>query len=164
MTVILRQQPLYDAHSCTVPLLALLYVCAQNVSTPSPTSLAVTCSTKYVSVAYGSRGTVAVLPLAFSEFNAKQEQSYMLSAHGGDITDLQFNPFNESQLATASSDGVVKVWNVDGSNIPQSTAAVKVEGNSGFIAMLSAKLMLCTLLTPASTIVPRSCFIQVSTW
>lgn len=44
---------------------------------------------------------------AFQRFDANIP---LIKGHNGSITDLSFSPFHESLLATASEDGLVKLW------------------------------------------------------
>jgi coronin-1B/1C/6 len=61
-------------------------------------------------------GAVGVIPLAQT---GKLATVTLISGHKGPVLDLDWNPFNDNLLATASEDCYVKIWNVPSTGIKE---------------------------------------------
>jgi coronin-1B/1C/6 len=71
----------------------------------------VAASPKFFAVALrGGAGKTAVIP--FSQTGKLPFDQPCLQGHAGDVTDIQFNPFNDNTLATASTDATIKLWSI----------------------------------------------------
>jgi len=61
-------------------------------------------------LAYKATATVAVFPAyGFKRFD---NNIFLIKGHQGNVTDCDFSPFNDTLLATASEDTLVKLWTV----------------------------------------------------
>jgi len=58
----------------------------------------------------GGGGAVAVLP--YAQTGKQPADMPVISGHSGQILDFDFNPFNDSLLATGSTDTTVKIWGI----------------------------------------------------
>ena len=61
---------------------------------------------------------MAVLPI--DDFGRKSKTMPLLHAHTDTVTDLEFSPFHDGILATASQDCLVKVWHIPEKGLEQS--------------------------------------------
>jgi hypothetical protein len=72
------------------------------------------CATNPKFLAYaidcGGGGAFQVIPnTKMGRLNATYPR---FDAHSGDILDIQFNPFNDNQIATCSDDTLIKIWDI----------------------------------------------------
>jgi WD40 repeat protein len=77
------------------------------------------CNPKYIAVSWfvGGGGAVGILD---AKTPSKLQETPLFTGHRGAVLDLDWNPFNDAILATASNDSTVKVWVVPESG-PQTT-------------------------------------------
>jgi len=62
--------------------------------------------------------SLAVLPI--EDFGRKSKTMPLLHAHTDTVTDLEFSPFHDGLLATASQDNLVKIWHIPENGLEQS--------------------------------------------
>ncbi len=74
----------------------------------------------YDSILLGA-GSVAVLPINAS---GRFSQFPLIAGHSGQISDFDFSPFDDYKLATGSSDGVVKLWDIQESDIQKADSRI----------------------------------------
>eukprot|EP00808_Paulinella_micropora_P017191 g5544.t1 len=99
------------------------------VSETSETTHGMAASAKWLAVPYGSPGSLAVLPVDFSE-HKRSDNPPLVVAHAIVLSDVKFNPFDDSSLATAAGDGSVKVWQLPAAGLSEnmSTPAAEFSG------------------------------------
>eukprot|EP01120_Amphizonella_sp_Union-15-10_P015472 TRINITY_DN7973_c0_g3_i1.p1 TRINITY_DN7973_c0_g3~~TRINITY_DN7973_c0_g3_i1.p1 ORF type:complete len:475 (+),score=127.33 TRINITY_DN7973_c0_g3_i1:48-1427(+) len=68
----------------------------------------------------GGGGAVGIIPLSKT---GRLSGVTLLSGHKGPVLDLDWNPFNDSILATASEDCLIKIWNVPTSGLKDTYTA-----------------------------------------
>lgn len=62
--------------------------------------------------------SIAVLPI--DDCGRKSKTMPLLHAHSDTVTDLHFSPFHDGLLATASQDGLVKIWHIPEGGLKES--------------------------------------------
>jgi coronin-1B/1C/6 len=66
----------------------------------------------------GGGGSVAVVPMA-TKGKLPQADMPLINGHKNAVLDLDFNPFNDYILATASEDSLVKIWSIPSEGLKQ---------------------------------------------
>eukprot|EP01114_Cavostelium_apophysatum_P008322 TRINITY_DN2072_c0_g1_i1.p1 TRINITY_DN2072_c0_g1~~TRINITY_DN2072_c0_g1_i1.p1 ORF type:complete len:931 (-),score=272.47 TRINITY_DN2072_c0_g1_i1:40-2832(-) len=68
-------------------------------------------SSKWIAISWMTNGTVGILSLEESG-KRKALDVPIVHAHSAPVTDLTFDPFDDSRLCTASDDAMIKLWSV----------------------------------------------------
>jgi len=91
----------------------------KGITEPPSTSFAITTSAKFIAAGYGSKGNIVVLPVAYEQYK-RTDAPHTISAHGGELTDLAFSPFDDGVLATSGKDNTLKIWNIPAEGLASS--------------------------------------------
>lgn len=94
----------------------------------------------------GGGGTVAVVPTA--SFGRLPRSMPLITGHSGAILDLDFNPFDESMLLTASEDSTVKLW-----QIPDEGLLENMRDALGVLEGHTKKVNLCSFNPTVASVV-----------
>ena len=92
----------------------------QSAGISAPDSNLVACNAKYFALAWkGGGGPFVVHPLTRTGKLERVVDKEVISTsvfngHSMPVQDLDFSPFHETVIATASEDSTVRVWNFDG--------------------------------------------------
>lgn len=79
----------------------------------------ITASAKFMAFPFEHNGSsLAVLPI--DDYGRKPKTMPLLHAHTDTVTDLEFSPFHDSLLATASQDSLVKIWHIPEEGLKES--------------------------------------------
>jgi coronin-1B/1C/6 len=72
----------------------------------------VTANTKYIGVIWDAGGGGAFCVLNQNKPGKLGPNLPLIVGHSADVLDIDFNPFNESLIASASEDGYAKIWQI----------------------------------------------------
>ncbi|KAF0690513.1 Aste57867_18103 [Aphanomyces stellatus] len=89
--------------------------CYLNV--PSDGNVLIANETHWATTVLGTGGPVMIQPL---DHRGKVENAHVINGHKSAVTDMEFHPFSERLLATASDDCVVQIWDLS-KETPEST-------------------------------------------
>ncbi|XP_071846975.1 coronin-7-like isoform X2 [Apostichopus japonicus] len=85
----------------------------------------------------GNGGNLAVFPV---DAKGRKDMSIpQLQAHSEFVTDFDFNPFDDFQLATCSQDGLIRIWDIpeEGLSTSLSTASLSLPQQDGPVEVIS---------------------------
>ena len=100
-----------------------------SLPAPSSTSSSIASSAIFFATPHGSKGSLAVLPIDYTQWK-RTDNPTTLSVTGGEINDFQFNPFNDYQIVTGANDGYVKLWTIPQGGLPTSGTTVAPDWKS----------------------------------
>ncbi|XP_065063838.1 coronin-1C-A-like [Rhopilema esculentum] len=95
-------------------------------------------NSKFVAVVLESRGGGAFIVLPLQKTGRVEIGHAKVSGHKGRVLDLQWNPFNENLIASASEDCTVKIWKIpeDGLKKDMTDAVVELHGHQKKIGII----------------------------
>jgi hypothetical protein len=76
-------------------------------------------NTKYAAVSWNSAGGGSLAVLAHDKAGRLGPNVPLIKGHKGPVLDFQFSPFDEQQVATASDDSTLKVWQIPEGGVEQ---------------------------------------------
>lgn len=95
---------------------------------------------KYVAFCWNSGG-----PGILAVLNAKKETGRInpahpwIRGHGGNITDFEFNPFNENEIATGCEDAHIRLWRIHNDHLTEdlNTPLTTLSGHGKKVSLLN---------------------------
>jgi WD40 repeat protein len=78
------------------------------------------CNDKFIALPWSRTSTVAVFPAY--DFKRFETNLPLIQGHKGNINDVQFSHFNPNLMATASEDGMIKLWLIPDEGIKTNVA------------------------------------------
>lgn len=131
-----------------------------RLSNKATESTALKCNPSFLATAWdsGGGGSIAVIPMTKS--GRLPRDLPLITGHTGGILDIDFNPFNDNILASASEDQTVKVWSIPdgGYKAHQKEALVDLAGHG-------KKVSFCAWNPSADNIIASASYDQtVKVW
>lgn len=95
------------------------------------------CNSNFIAVPWHLSGSTAVL--RHDQFGKLPSSVPVLIGHGGPVIDLDFSPFDDSLLFTASEDATIRGWRIPdgGLTANESNSVVELKGHSKKVGILS---------------------------
>eukprot|EP01132_Coremiostelium_polycephalum_P003751 gene3751-4670_t len=91
-----------------------------NTSGSGAASTFIRSNARYIGLNWQSTtATVGLIPL--KQYGKRKDSVFLIHAHGSQLTDFDFNPFDDFSLATSSDDATIKIWNFRESILNSST-------------------------------------------
>ena len=112
----------------------------------------IACNRSFIAASYNTApGSVAVLDTAFPT-NVKINTP-LLKGHKRSVFDLEFSPFKETLLATASDDATVKLWEIPESGLRQNLSQdlITYKGHSRRVAFVRFNPVASDVMASASS-------------
>jgi hypothetical protein len=98
--------------------------------TPGGQCFGITASRTWIASLYGSGGSVAVLPMSYSQYT-RDDDPPLVCAHGSALAELKFSPWNDNLLVTGGEDGIIKSFEIPFGGLTTSVSSPMVKVDVG---------------------------------
>jgi coronin-1B/1C/6 len=113
----------------------------------------VTVNTKCIAVIWDAGGGGSFAVLNQEKNKGKIGQVPLVCGHTADVLDIEFNPFNESLIASASEDGYAKIWSIPENGLTENlvTPAQTLGGHKRKVGTVNFNPVANNILATSST-------------